>query len=297
VNGFLNFNIVFLFGITSAVIWVILAIISGISGKTTYILPGGSGALWKCMSPVYIWIGIFFTQAHKEERFLFPIYPLLCLTAAVSINMLQDCARMILQRLQILRPIISTALSGISHVVVTLFILLSISRSFALFKGYHGPLVLYGQLYDKTSQLPEYNSYNICIGKEWYRFPSHFFVPSNKVQVHFIQSSFRGQLPKHYSNMPDATWTIPSEMNDMNQEEPGRYVNISSCQYLVDLDKASTSEEEPNFSQMVHEWKIVASVPFLDSSRLDMSTNCMLNLSLQPTDDFRKKGLYMASIM
>jgi alpha-1,2-mannosyltransferase len=67
--------------------------------------------------------------------------------------------------------------------------------------------------------------------------------------------------------MPDATWTIPSEMNDMNQEEPGRYVNISSCQYLVDLDKASTSEEEPNFSQMVHEWKIVASVPFLDSSR------------------------------
>jgi alpha-1,2-mannosyltransferase len=36
VNGFLNFNIVFLFGITSAVIWVILAIISGISGKTTY---------------------------------------------------------------------------------------------------------------------------------------------------------------------------------------------------------------------------------------------------------------------
>ena len=47
-------------------------------------------------------------------------------------------------------------------------------------------------------------------------------------------------------------------------------VNVSSCQYLVDWDKGMTSEEEPNYSEMASEWKIIASVPFLDASRLYM---------------------------
>ena len=36
------------------------------------------------LTPVYIWFAIMTAQAHKEERFLFPIYPLLCFNAAVS---------------------------------------------------------------------------------------------------------------------------------------------------------------------------------------------------------------------
>jgi len=38
---------------------------------------------------MYLWILIFFTQAHKEERFLFPIYPLICLSAAISLDSIQ----------------------------------------------------------------------------------------------------------------------------------------------------------------------------------------------------------------
>ena len=37
------------------------------------------------MAPFYIWLGILSAQAHKEERFFFPAYPLLCFNAAVTV--------------------------------------------------------------------------------------------------------------------------------------------------------------------------------------------------------------------
>ena len=37
------------------------------------------------LAPFYIWLGILSAQAHKEERFFFPAYPLLCFNAAVTI--------------------------------------------------------------------------------------------------------------------------------------------------------------------------------------------------------------------
>lgn len=36
--------------------------------------------------PLYLWLLIFVPQAHKEERFMFPVYPLLCLAAAVGVE-------------------------------------------------------------------------------------------------------------------------------------------------------------------------------------------------------------------
>lgn len=44
---------------------------------------------WLTLAPMYIWILIFFSQPHKEERFLFPIYPLICLSGAVALSALQ----------------------------------------------------------------------------------------------------------------------------------------------------------------------------------------------------------------
>ena len=42
--------------------------------------------------------------------------------------------------------------------------------------------------------------------------------------LQFLQSEFKGQLPKPFSSGPDATKQIPAHMNDMNKEEPSRYV-------------------------------------------------------------------------
>lgn len=44
---------------------------------------------WLTLAPMYIWFIIFFIQPHKEERFLFPVYPLICLSGAVALSALQ----------------------------------------------------------------------------------------------------------------------------------------------------------------------------------------------------------------
>jgi alpha-1,2-mannosyltransferase len=48
--------------------------------------------------------------------------------------------------------------------------------------GYHAPLDLFMELNRLTTErsLPTEQTINICIGKEWYRFPSSFFLPDNR---------------------------------------------------------------------------------------------------------------------
>ena len=49
---------------------------------------------------------------------------------------------------------------------------------------------------------------------------------THRWHLKFIQSEFKGQLPKPYEKGPNATQIIPSHMNDINKEEPTRYVRI-----------------------------------------------------------------------
>ena len=41
------------------------------------------------LAPFYLWLGIFSLQAHKEERFMFPAFPLLCFNAAVTVYLVR----------------------------------------------------------------------------------------------------------------------------------------------------------------------------------------------------------------
>lgn len=43
-------------------------------------------ALFLLFASFSVWCLIFFSQPHKEERFLFPVYPLIALMAAVSLD-------------------------------------------------------------------------------------------------------------------------------------------------------------------------------------------------------------------
>lgn len=120
---------------------------------------------------------------------------------------------------------------------------------------------------------------NVCVGKEWYRFPNSFFLPdSSQWILNFIESEFRGQLPKHYEDGPHATRIIPTHMNDLNLEEPSRYVPVSSCHYLVDtavdppeqeLDEKDILREsrEPNYSRDIDSWEVIKSRPFLNAAQ------------------------------
>ena len=39
--------------------------------------------------PLYVWTAILTGQAHKEERFMFPAYPLICFNAAVALYLIR----------------------------------------------------------------------------------------------------------------------------------------------------------------------------------------------------------------
>lgn len=83
---------------------------------------------------------------------------------------------------------------------------------------------------------------DICIGREWYLFPSHYFLP-DAARLHFVRDNFTGILPQYYPSQQyypsddgirNGTYATPLQpFNDRNQEEASRYVPLTSCQYLV----------------------------------------------------------------
>ncbi|XP_030076608.1 alpha-1,2-mannosyltransferase ALG9 isoform X1 [Microcaecilia unicolor] len=264
INGFLNFNVAFILALLALPLTSLME-----SLLQKFNVQNLGRPFWLTLAPMYIWVLIFFTQPHKEERFLFPIYPLICLCGAVALSALQKCYHFLFQRYRLEHYTVSS--NWLALGIVALFGLLSLSRSIALFKGYHGPLDLYPEFHHiavdpSIHTVPEGRPVNVCVGKEWYRFPSSFLLPDNWY-LQFIQSEFRGQLPKPFAKGPMATRITPADMNDQNREEPSRYVDLSKCHYLVDLDSATETLREPRYSAKKDEWKVIAYKPFLDSSR------------------------------
>ena len=41
------------------------------------------------LAPFYLWLGILSAQPHKEERFMYPVYPMLCFNAAVAVYLVK----------------------------------------------------------------------------------------------------------------------------------------------------------------------------------------------------------------
>uniref|UniRef100_A0A8C5MQ83 Mannosyltransferase n=1 Tax=Leptobrachium leishanense TaxID=445787 RepID=A0A8C5MQ83_9ANUR len=265
INGFLNFNVVF---VMALLVLPLTTLMEHLLQKINTVQNLGR-PYWLTLAPMHIWILIFFAQPHKEERFLFPIYPLICLCGSVALSALQKCYHFLFQRYRLEHYTVSSNWLALGFVF--LFGLLSLSRSIALFRGYHGPLDLYPEFHriakdPSIHTVTKGRSVNVCVGKEWYRFPSNFLLPDNW-QLQFIKSEFRGQLPKPFAKGRRATRIIPKDMNDQNLEETSRYVDISKCNYLVDLDSVTETPLEPRYSANKEEWTVIAYKPFLDSAR------------------------------
>ena len=142
-------------------------------------------------------------------------------------------------------------------------------RLAGLVQHYHAPMDVLQALPNSTATL--------CYGKEWHRFPSHFFVPP-QVQVQFVPSDFHGILPAHFVGGPvdelsnlvwpwaGATRRHLDNVNELNQEEPDRYVDIATCDFLVDVSfpARNPTPREPNYAAS-EAWTKVACIPFLDA--------------------------------
>lgn len=218
------------------------------------------------LAPFYLWLAIFTLQPHKEERFMYPAYPALALNAAVAFHIIlanlgSTDPKDFISKI----PVHLRLLAIISFVLISLG--LSVFRTVGTMTAYGAPLEIYTPLYEKGMSS---EGDTLCLGKEWYRFPSHYIMPKG-MRAKFIKSEFSGLLPGEFAEGQgkfSATWTVPSGMNDENREDLGKYTDLDRCDFLVDSNLPSivSSSLEPNYIADETNWEKVQCLPFLDAA-------------------------------
>lgn len=248
--------------------------------------------------PAYLWLSVLWSQAHKEERFLFPVYPLLCFNAAVALYFIRAFLEQIYLRVtrSPYRTSRTILFSSVMLVPLLVSVLLGLGRTLAVVHHYGAPMDIGLVL----SQVPSPDSHTLCYGKEWHRFPSHFFVPPS-MRVEFIESAFTGILPHHFRAgqdrlLPrsakeeevlrlldvakplwpwaDYTRQVPHSVNERNAAEPDRFVRtqgshqvpLDTCTLIVDFDTPwhEPDAREPAFLRE-EAWEPVICKEFLDA--------------------------------
>jgi alpha-1,2-mannosyltransferase len=165
------------------------------------------------LASIYLWLAIFSFQPHKEERFMYVIYPLICYNATQAI---ETCTtsfqKMSTGRLQ------PSVTRGFIHAfrwgIFLSYSLLSLARILAVVRAYGAPMEIYENIMPSST---------ICLAKDWYRFPSSFFIPTLS-RPFFVKSAFDGLLPGkfyegNHTHWRSGTWRIPSGMNNQNRED------------------------------------------------------------------------------
>lgn len=209
------------------------------------------------ISPIYIWLAFMSLQPHKEERFLYPIYPLICVAASAVMESFPDIFRdkydpsrnyMLVQAAKYVRPMVLGLILCASH-----------SRTFSLINGYSAPLEIYKHL-DYHDDV-ETGSV-VCVGSEWHRYPSSFFIPDHVGQVQWIDDGFRGLLPFPFNSTSGGTSGAPPYFNNKNMASDQQYLqDLEKCTFLIELQL-----QRPFLSRGsdLSTWEVVAALPYLD---------------------------------
>lgn len=223
------------------------------------------------MAPFYMWLAIFTLQPHKEERFMYPAYPFLALNAAMSLHIL---FRAVGHTKGLIGKVPARLKLYLVFVVGVLSLDLSFLRIYGLYTAYSAPLSIYKPLTELGGR-----GDSVCFGKDWYRFPTSYFLP-NDMRAKFIRSEFRGLLPGEFSEARtgfgfwSGTWLPTMGFNDRNEEDLGKYVDLRTCAFLVDTQFPeqqkqlgwAAPENEPDYVADVEHWEEVKCLPFLDAA-------------------------------
>lgn len=161
-------------------------------------------------------------QPHKEERFLYPIFPLILLNASVALTS-------ILATVKRVAPFANTKI--LLKCAVALFTGLSLLRIAALYQ-YHAMMEIY-------TLIPA-NATNVCVGQEWYRFPSHFLLQGSTTKLKFIRAGFDGLLPTPFGEGYNSG---PEFINDVNTGLDDRYSALEECEFLIDIGPREAFKE------------------------------------------------------
>jgi len=242
-NGFNNFNFAF-----------ILALL--FLGVVPFARKKYAPDLLIVVSPVYIWLAFMSLQAHKEERFLYPIYTLICVAAAAVIDSFPDFFH---DKYSSDQSIFEKIAKGLRPLILGFILCASHSRTFSMLNGYGAPLQIYQHLEYHEDSGP---GSILCVGSEWHRYPSSFFVPSYISEVRWIDDGFRGLLPFPFNETLGGTTAAPAYFNNKNKASEEQYLkDIGACTLLVELD---LRRPYPSRGNDLTTWEALAALPFLD---------------------------------
>ncbi|BEI92503.1 uncharacterized protein CcaverHIS019_0501310 [Cutaneotrichosporon cavernicola] len=260
------------------------------------------------LAPFYLWLAIFVTQPHKEERFMFPAYPFLCFNACVSIFLIRGWfeTAFVAVTKSPYRAGQSEMFSWFTLLAVIVPSLLSLGRIMGQVKFYGAPTAITNHFQYTTlpsvleelgykpvslpSQRPEddpvwdlspfedmEDPLRVCYGAEWHRFPSSFLYPEG-IDVQWIEGAFDGMMPRHWDNSSASTGWWPRDetraihLGRFNSEnkasaEPGTYVPVDTCNYLVTLNLPSQppTKAEPDYISDPA-WEVEFCTEFLDAA-------------------------------
>ncbi|KUI68276.1 Alpha-1,2-mannosyltransferase alg9 [Cytospora mali] len=274
-NLALNFNLWFALALLALPLFIIQKVIAP-SGRA---FASGMRAI-VFLSPFYLWFTIFTLQPHKEERFMYPAYPFLALNAAVSAHIILTAVGRA-SRSTVLGKI-PAQIRLLATVVIPFLLVVSLYllRVIGVYTAYGAPLSLYDPLGagirgGEVGTVGKPGDF-VCIGKEWYRFPTSYFLPRD-MEAKFIRSEFRGLLPGEFPRSSPFgafanTHIIPDNMNDRNEEDLSKYTDIQQCHFLVDTQYPLNAEKglspppnEPDYVADTEHWEVVKCLPFLDA--------------------------------
>ena len=290
-NLILNWNYCAILGVLALPVLVLKSLVSikynNNNNSNNRLQECNLGTFGVILLPAYLWMAVVFSRPHKEERFLFPIYPLFAIGTAVVLDVVIDASGICKLAQKYIRKNEDADASLMKKYIMlgalVPFILLSISRSVLLSDGYTAPLKLYTELYHavevgtqfKPTQTTSvhHDPILVCTGGEWYRYPSSYHLPNN-ARLAFLKSSFDGQLPQQFTQFGSREESLGHQglFNDLNEEEFDRYVDISDCSYAIELIRDENDSVHTNIKSEVlqsmeaddNEWDMIASFDFLD---------------------------------
>jgi len=233
------------------------------------------------LSPLWVWLGIFWPQPHKEERFLAPVYPLLALSGAVALG---DWQSLLLRpaagppsRLSIgsmLRALISLAAVALSAALFA-------SREMALHTGYTGHHAVY-EAFTSTELQPDgaprhspfvpnaTHPLNVCVGSQWHRFPSHWFLPAT-ARLRFLRPPVGSPAMPLYFPPPVPSVTAgtaaaaPAGVNGRNEGIDAQWWDDpAACHYFV---TSAEQDAEVDVPVPAADRLVVASEKVMDAVR------------------------------
>ncbi|EAU39236.1 conserved hypothetical protein [Aspergillus terreus NIH2624] len=267
-NLLLNFNVWFIFALFSGPLLLLQAAFRphATTKETLF-------RTVTLITPFYMWLSIFTLQPHKEERFMYPAYPFLILNASISFHMVLSYIGSTNPKEFVGRLPAKLKLAAVMSLVL-MAINAGLLRTVGVISAYRAPLRIFEPLDQPDIR---HAGDSVCFGKEWYRFPSSFFLPDD-MRAKFIRSEFRGLLPgefpdaAHYGALFEGTSQIPTGMNDRNLEDPGKYVDIAECSFLVDssFPGREVTDLEPDYIHDGTQWEPLSCESFLDASKTSL---------------------------